>query len=121
MNVPVLARTLEAAGLSTLLITPMPYWADKTGTPRTLGVEYPFGHALGLPGKPEMQRQILEEALNALETITEPGTIIYSAQAWPGEVNEAIHRWQPLEPSPIIAELTPKFRDMLRRRRNPKV
>lgn len=28
---PVLARTLEATGLSTILVTPMPFWAEKIG------------------------------------------------------------------------------------------
>jgi D-proline reductase (dithiol) PrdB len=113
----VLARTLEAAGLSTLLITPMPYWAERVGTPRTLAVEYPFGHALGLPGEPAMQQQILAEAFEALEKIKDPGTVMHSPQQWPGSVEQAIQLWQPLEPSPIITALTPKFREMLRKRR----
>ena len=113
---PVLARTLEAAGLSTLLITPMPYWAERIGVPRTLAVEYPFGHAFGLPGNSGMQRRILLEAFVALENISSPGTIVHSEQVWPGEVEEAIQLWQPLEASPIIAELAPKFRDILRSR-----
>jgi D-proline reductase (dithiol) PrdB len=113
----VLARTLEAAGLTTLLITPMPIWAEQIGTPRTLAVEFPFGHALGRPGDRAMQRGVLAEAFNALETIQTPGTIIHSDQRWPESVEVAIRSWQPLEPSPIIAELTPKFRDMLRNRR----
>lgn len=114
---PVLARTLESKGLSTLLITPMPYWAERVGTPRTLAVEYPFGHALGLPGDGEMQRQILAESLQALEAISDPGTVVHSEQLWPGRIEEGIQLWQPKHPSPIITELTPKFREMLRQRR----
>lgn len=114
---PVLARTLESQGLSTLLITPMPYWAERVGTPRTLAVEYPFGHALGLPGDGEMQRQILSEAIRALETISDPGSVVHSELQWPGNVEDAIQLWQPKDPSPIIAELTPQFREMLRKRR----
>lgn len=114
---PVLARTLESAGLSTLLITPMPYWAEKIGTPRTLAVEFPFGHAFGQPGDKAMQRTILEEALHVLESIDKPGTVVHSEQVWPGSVKEAIRHWQPAKPSPIIAELSPKFRDILRQNR----
>lgn len=114
---PVLARTLESEGLSTILITPMPYWAERVGTPRTLAVEYPYGHALGLPGESDMQRQILAEAFHALEAISDPGTVIHSKQQWPGSVEEAIQLWQPKDPSPIITELTPKFREILRQRR----
>lgn len=108
---------LESAGLSTLLITPMPYWAERIGVPRTLAVEYPFGHALGLPGNASMQREILVEALNALETATMPGTITHSELRWPGSVEEAIQLWQPRNPSPIVAALTPKIREILRGKR----
>ena len=33
---PVLARVIEAAGISTVLVTMMPYWSEKVGVPRTL-------------------------------------------------------------------------------------
>lgn len=68
MNLPVLARTLELAGLSTLLATSMPIWAERIGVPRTLAVAFPFGHALGLPHNAVQQTQITEEALMVLET-----------------------------------------------------
>jgi hypothetical protein len=96
----------------------MPYWAERVGTPRTLAVEFPFGHALGLPGDQALQRKILNEALNVLVAIQTPGTVIHSEQRWPQSAEEAMKRWQPKEPSPIIAELTPKFREMFRKRRN---
>ncbi|KKL27183.1 hypothetical protein LCGC14_2387760, partial [marine sediment metagenome] len=44
---PVLARTFEEAGLSTVLVTIMPYWSERVGVPRTIGVEFPYGHILG--------------------------------------------------------------------------
>ena len=95
----------------------MPYWAERVGTPRTLAVENPFGHVLGRPGEPEMQRQILLEALQSLETMTSAGMIMHAKERWTGSVEDAIQLWQPTEPSPIIAELTPQFRQMLRNRR----
>ena len=64
-----------------------------------------------------MQRQILSEAFHALEVVSDPGTVILSKQQWPGSVDEAIQLWQPKDPSPIINELTPKFREILRQRR----
>ena len=63
MNVPVLARAIEAAGFSTILVTMMPYWAEKTGTPRTLGVEFPFGQTLGQVGDAAQQMRVIEAAL----------------------------------------------------------
>ena len=56
---PVLARTLEAAGLSTILVTNMPFWSEKIGTPRTLAVEFPFGHLLGAPNDPTQQMRVI--------------------------------------------------------------
>jgi hypothetical protein len=115
--VPVLARTLEEAGLSTVLITMMPYWAEKVGVPRTLGVEFPFGHPLGAAGDASQQLRVLSQALDLLSHAERPGTIWYSEETWPEPVEGAIQAWQPLEPSPIIAELKPKFRELLRARR----
>ena len=113
---PVLARTLEAAGLATVLVTMMPYWAEKVGAPRTLAVEYPFGQTLGQPGDAAGQMRVIRQALDVLATAVTPGTIIHSPEVWPIEQKEAYKAWQPAEPSPIIAELAPRFRDMLRKR-----
>jgi hypothetical protein len=115
--VPVLARTFEQAGLSTILVTPMPYWAEKIGTPRTLAVGFPFGHTLGQPGDQGQQRRVILEALGVLATSQTPGTIIHSEEVWPQATQEAIKSWQPDEPSQIIAELAPRFREMLRQRK----
>lgn len=114
---PVLARTLEAAGLSTILVTMMPYWAEKIGVPRTLAVEFPFGHTLGQPFEPAQQMRVIEQALAVLTTAVTPGTIIHSSEKWPQAQKEAYKMWQPAEPSPVIAELAPKFRQMLRENR----
>ncbi len=72
---PVLARAIEAAGISTVLVTMMPYWAEKLGTPRTLGVEFPFGHLLGRAGEREEQLAVIRRALQVLRDAAEPGTI----------------------------------------------
>lgn len=114
---PVLARTLEEAGLSTVLVTMMPFWAEKTGTPRTLAVEFPFGHMLGQPHHKEQQTRVIRQALAVLETAETPGTIVHSPATWPVPQKEAYKAWQPQEPSPIIQMMAPRFREMLRERR----
>ena len=114
---PVLARTLEAAGLSTVLVTMMPNWAEMIGTPRTLAVEFPFAHTLGAPGDHEMQMRVIRQALEVLETAESPGTIAHSNEVWPQEGKEAVRVWQPTEPSPIISVMGPKIRQLLRERR----
>ena len=114
---PVLARTLEAAGLSTILVTPMPYWAEKIGVPRALAVEFPFAHTLGAPGDREQQMRVIRQALVVLERADQPGAIIHSQEEWRMPVEEAIQAWQPTTPSPIIQEMAPKIRELLRSRR----
>ncbi|MCA9969034.1 MAG: hypothetical protein KC425_02405 [Anaerolineales bacterium] len=114
---PVLARTLEAHGLSTVLVTMMPYWAEKIGVPRTLAVEFPFGQTLGRAGDAAQQRRVIAQALRVLETAETPGSIVHSDEVWPEPAGEAMRQWQPAAPSPIIAELAPKIKEMLRGRR----
>jgi hypothetical protein len=115
--VPVLARTLEAAGFSTILVTMMPYWAERTGVPRTLAVEFPFGQTLGQPHNVDQQMRVIRKALEVLEAAQAPGTIVHSRETWPVPPVEAQKVWQPLHAAPIIAELAPRFREMLRERR----
>ena len=112
-----LARTLEAAGLSTIMVTNMPFWAEKIGAPRTLAVEFPFGHTLGQPHDVAQQRRVIEQALEVLEAAGAPGTIIHSPETWPVSQKEATQEWQPEEPSPLVRVMAPVFRDMLRERR----
>jgi len=115
--VPVLARTLEAAGLSTILVTNMPFWAERVGVPRTLAVEFPFGHMLGRPHDTAQQMRVVRQALEVLETAEAPGTIVHSPETWPVPRREALKGWQPEAPSPIIQILAPRFREMVRQRR----
>lgn len=117
---PVLARTLEAAGLSTILVTNMPFWSEKIGAPRVLAVEFPFGHLLGAPGEAAQQMRVIREALRVLETADKPGTTVHSTEVWPERLEEAQKNWQPPEPSPIISIMGPKIRELLREQRKKK-
>jgi D-proline reductase (dithiol) PrdB len=103
--VPVLAQTFEVAGISTVVVTNMPYWSEAMGVPRTIGVEFPYGHQIGMPNDPEMQLTVIRAALILLEDATEPGTIRELDIAWPQPFDEAKKDWQPLEPSPIVARM----------------
>jgi hypothetical protein len=96
------------------MVTNMPYWAERSGLPRALAVEYPFGHTLGRSNDPAGQRRLIEQALAVLENAQEPGTIVHSPEVWPYPVQESIKNWQPVQASPIIQYLAPRLRDMLR-------
>ena len=111
---PVLARTLEAAGHSTILVTNMSFWAEKVGVPRTLAVEFPFGHTLGQPHNVTQQMRVIRQALEVLETAKAPGAIVHSPERWPVPQKEAVKDWQPKEPSPVMEVMAPRFLKMMR-------
>ena len=97
-----LARAIESAGISTVLVTMMPFWAAKLGTPRALGVEFPFGHTLGRANEAAEQRSVVQRALRLLEEADAPGATAEFDGEWQGDFDEWRKRWQPSEPSPII-------------------
>ena len=120
MNAPVLARTFEGAGLATILVTNMPFWAERRGTPRALAVEFPFGHTLGAPRNLVQQMTVIRQALSILETATEPGTLVHSPEVWPVPAAQATQDWQPAEPSPLMKAMAPRFLQMMREARKGK-
>jgi len=107
--VPVLARAIEAVGISTVLVTMSPYLAQAVGTPRIVGIEFPFGHPLGHAGDREEQMRVIGDALRALVEITEPNTVIALPYVWP-EFDYWIKAWHPAEPSPITKHLREQAR-----------
>jgi len=50
--------------------------------PRALFLNFPDGHSVGKPFDISLQTAIIRRALEALETITEPGTIIDLPYRW---------------------------------------
>ena len=95
-----LARAIEAAGISTVFVTMVPYLAEVVGTPRIVGVEFPFGHPLGHAGDREEQMRVIRDALRALEEIKEANTTVDLPYEWP-DFEYWKTAWQPSEPSPI--------------------
>jgi hypothetical protein len=103
--VPVLARWIEAAGLPTVVVTMMPSIAEERLAPRIVGVEFPFGHAFGLPHDRATQRRVLEVAVRVLAGATAFGTRVDFDVEWPVPLREAYRAWQPKEPSPIVRKM----------------
>jgi hypothetical protein len=50
--------------------------------PRAVFVNYPLGHETGKPYQPDLQCQIVRDALEAFETISRPGTIVELPYVW---------------------------------------
>jgi hypothetical protein len=103
--VPVLARWIEAAGIPTVVVTMMPALAEERRAPRVVGVEFPYGHAFGMPHDQAMQRRTLELALRVLAGAPAFGTRVDLDVEWPVPVREAYRAWQPKVPSPIVRKM----------------
>ena len=102
---PVLARWIEAAGIPTVVVTMMPALAEERRAPRIAGVEFPYGHAFGMPHDAGMQRSVLELALRLLAGASSFGTRVDFDAQWPVPLREAYKAWQPKVPSPIVRKM----------------
>lgn len=91
--------------MSTVMVTNMPFWSEKLGVPRTLAVEFPFGHILGPPHQRDQQMRVIGQALEVLETARVPGTVVHSAERWPASFEEACHVSHPETAPPIAADM----------------
>jgi D-proline reductase (dithiol) PrdB len=76
------ARTLEAGGISTVVIGSAFDIAETCGTPRFVYNDFPLGNPLGKPYDTEMQKQTVEIALQLVDTATEAGTVIETPFHW---------------------------------------
>jgi len=83
-----LARTFEGAGLTTVVVNMMPVWGARFGAPRTLGVEFPFGHPCGLPGDIALQTRVVRAALDLLASPGPPPVTVDFPELWPGDFEE---------------------------------
>src|SRR5690242_2584692 len=91
--------------MPTVVVTMMPAVAEERRTPRIVGVEFPFGHAFGMPHDRAMQRRVLSLALDVLSGAGRFGTRVDLDLEWPVPVREAYRAWQPKEPSPIVRKM----------------
>ena len=55
---------------------------ESVKPPRAVFVNFPLGHQTGRPGQPDLQRAIIRDTFRALETITEPGTVVTLPYVW---------------------------------------
>jgi hypothetical protein len=81
------ARTLEAAGLPTVLMGAAQDIVELCGVPRYLFSDVPLGSAAGLPNDPAAQDATLDLALSLLEQAPGPRTTVHNPLRWPGPPN----------------------------------
>ncbi len=106
-TVSLAARTIEAAGIPTVVMGCAKDIVEWVGVPRLLFSDFPLGNAAGRPGDKASQAQTLELALRVLESACGPRTTMQSPLRWSDN-----HAWK-LDYS-NIARLSP---DEIARRR----
>jgi D-proline reductase (dithiol) PrdB len=107
--VGLVARVIEEAGISTVILSMMPAYQPAIGAPRVAAIAHPFGRPYGDVGDIETQRAVLRAALQVLVTAA-PGHVAHLPFRWPEDPKAT--KWGPDEPSPIVAM-------MLRAQRRP--
>jgi hypothetical protein len=93
-------REIEAAGFSTIILTPVPEVALAVSAPRIAAIEYPLGRTLGRPGDAAGQLSVLRATLDALEDIQTPGGIVHLPFEWVNLPGEKMS--EPPAPPPIV-------------------
>jgi D-proline reductase (dithiol) PrdB len=90
--VSLVARVLEAGGISTVTFTNARDIAASAGNPRQVFLNYPLGNPAGRPHDPDNQREVLRTGLNLLEEADKPGIIIDLPYVW-SESNEWMEKF----------------------------
>lgn len=67
-----LAHVFEAAGLATIVLTPMRPVAERMGVPRALYTDFPLGRSLGKPRDQQFQSEVLRAAFELLKETEGP-------------------------------------------------
>lgn len=80
-TVCLIARQLEAAGISTVTLTSARDITEAGNPPRAVFVDFPLGHTAGRVGEPALNRAIVSAALDTLSS-DEPGSIIDLPHHW---------------------------------------
>jgi hypothetical protein len=81
-TVSLVARHLEANGISTVVIATARDIVESAAVPRLLFVDFPLGAPCGEPWNTEQQRAVLEMAFRLLETATESRTTVEAGLRW---------------------------------------
>ncbi len=90
-------REIEAAGVSTITLTPVPELTRSVSVPRLAAIEYPLGRTFGQPGDAAGQASVLRATLQALETLETPGGIRTLPFTWP-ELPSQVRNRPPQDP-----------------------
>jgi hypothetical protein len=97
-TVSLVARHLEANGISTVILGSARDIVEYCGVPRFLFTDFPLGNPCGKPWDVAMQRRIVSYALDLLESATCPRTTVQAPFIW-SEDSSWKERYARLNPS----------------------
>jgi len=114
--VGLIARHVEAAGISTLCMGSALDIIKAGNPPRAAFLDYPLGHTTGKPHQPELQREILVQALAGFTSMTVPGSVKMLPFYW-SEEDEWKHTAMMGGDSRVPRNETPQYQTEEDRRR----
>ena len=88
-----LARLIEACGVTTVGLALVRDVAFEAHAPRLLYLRWPFGHALGEPGNVAQQRTVLRDMLSMARVAPHPGLVVELPYRWRRETYAPIADW----------------------------
>jgi len=91
--VGLLAREIEACGVTTVGLALVQELAVAVKAPRLLFLHWPFGHALGEPGKVNQQRTILRELFSLARVAPYPGLVLELPYRWKRQTYPPVVDW----------------------------
>ena len=89
-----LAREIEARGVTTVALGLVKEVAVAARAPRFLYLHWPFGHALGEPGNIVQQRTVLHDMLSMAVSAPCPGLVVDLPYRWRREKYEPVLDWK---------------------------
>lgn len=81
------ARELEASGITTVVLGSARDIVEECGVPRFLFTDFPLGNPCGKPNDSSMQREIVGYALDLLESARLPRTTVQTPFHWDKEAS----------------------------------
>jgi D-proline reductase (dithiol) PrdB len=92
--VGLLAREIEARGVTTVGLALVKEVAVAAHAPRLLYLHWPFGHALGEPGNVAQQRTVLHDMLSMAMSAPSPGLVVELPYRWRRETYPPVSDWK---------------------------
>ena len=89
-----LAREIEARGVTTVALALVKDVAVAAHAPRFLYLRWPFGHALGEPGNVVQQRTVLHDMFSMAISAQRPGLVIELPYRWRRETYTPVDDWE---------------------------